>query len=194
MPDKHLNNTLWVTEEMTPYDAYSHGIVEVLAQKTTPFQEMTIVRSGTYGKALVLDGKWQSSQGDEFLYHEPLVHVACVYHGNPKKVLILGGGEGATVREVLKWKSVENVTMVDIDGDVVEACKEHMPELHQGAFDDPRTNLVIGDALDCLDKSEGEWDVIISDLSDPLKRVRASSYSPRNTLRNADEQLRPEAT
>jgi spermidine synthase len=130
---------------------------------------MLIVETGAYGKALVLDGKWQSSQHDEFLYHEALVHPAMIARRAPKRVLVLGGGEGATVREALRWRSVERVTMVDIDGDVVEACREHLAEMHQGAFDDPRTELVIGDALELLDATDERWDVVISDLSDPIE-------------------------
>jgi spermidine synthase len=168
MSGARLNADLWVYEYISPHDIYCHGVSEVLASKKTEFQDMHIVSSGLYGKALVLDGKWQSCTGEEFLYHEPLVHVACVNHGAPENVLVLGGGEGATVREALKWKSVKRVVMVDIDPIVVEACKEHLPEMHQGAFDDPRTELVVGDALVYLDESVGQWDVIISDLSDPI--------------------------
>ena len=173
MPEVELGATMWINEYMTPWDIYSHGITEVLAAKRTPYQDMQIVSTGAYGKALVLDGLWQSCTGDEFLYHEPLVHVPFVMHGAPKRVLVLGGGEGATAREALKWKSIERVVMVDIDGDVVEACREHLPEMHQGAFEDPRTELVIGDALKYLDDSGApggaKFDVIISDLSDPIE-------------------------
>jgi len=169
MPGSHVGADVWVSEYITPYDVYQHGVKEVLAARRTAFQAMHIVDCGTYGKALVLDGKWQSCTGDEFLYHEPLVHPACVSHGAPRTVLILGGGEGATLREALRWKSVERVVMVDIDGEVVEACRQHLPEMHQGAFDDPRSEVVIGDALDYLDACPPEWDVIISDLSDPIE-------------------------
>jgi spermidine synthase len=130
---------------------------------------MYIVESGAYGKALVLDGKWQSCTGDEFIYHESLVQPAMILHPQPKKVLILGGGEGATIREVLRWRGVERVMMIDIDGEVVEACKEYLPEMHQQTFDDPRVELVIEDALKVLDTTSEQWDVIISDLSDPIE-------------------------
>ncbi len=169
MPGAELSSDLWINEYVSPHDIYQHGVEELLFYKRTPFQEMFIVRSGLFGKALVLDGKWQSCEGDEFLYHEPLVHVACIQHGSPRKVLVLGGGEGATVREALRWRSVEKVVMVDIDGEVVDACIQHLPEMHQGAFEDERTELVIGDALHYLDQHENEWDVIISDLSDPIE-------------------------
>ncbi len=169
MPGSHVRADFWLSEYMTPWDIYNHGITKVYAYKKTAYQEMYIVESGAYGKALILDGKWQSSTGDEFLYHEALVHPALIQHGAPRNVLVLGGGEGATVREVLRWNTVEKVLMVDIDGEVVTACREHLEEMHQGAFEDERTELVIGDALEFLDTSTEEWDVIISDLSDPIE-------------------------
>lgn len=92
-----------------------------------------------------------------------------IFHGSPSKVLVLGGGEGATIREVLRWLTVEQVAMIDIDGEVVEACRQHLPEMHANAFDDPRLKLVIGDALEFLDTSSQIWDVVISDLSDPIE-------------------------
>jgi len=192
VPGAQLDADLWITEYITPYDTYSHGVVEVLAHKRTPYQEMFIVRTGSYGKALVLDGKWQSCTADEFLYHEPLVHPACVNHGAPRKILVLGGGEGATVREALKWRSVTEVVMVDIDGEVVEACKQHLPEMHQGAFDDPRTELVVGDALDYLDRSAGAWDIIISDLSDPIEEGPSFKLFTKEYFEKCRRALKPE--
>ncbi|NMG60616.1 polyamine aminopropyltransferase [Geitlerinema sp. P-1104] len=169
MAGSDVKADLWITEYITPWDIYIHGVTKLLAFQQTQYQEMHIVETGAYGKALVLDGKWQSCTGDEFLYHEPLVHPACLAHGNPRKVLILGGGEGATLREVLRWTTVEQAVMVDIDGDVVAACRQHLPEMHQNSFDDPRAELVIGDALQYLDETQVQWDVVISDLSDPIE-------------------------
>lgn len=169
MSGTEVRADFWISEYSTPWDIYAHGITGVLAHCKTPYQEMYIVETGAYGKALVLDGKWQSCTGDEFLYHEALVHPAMIYHQAPRRILILGGGEGATIREALRWKTVEKVVMVDIDGDVVKACQQHLPEMHQGAFDDPRVELVIGDALDYLDKSTEQWDIVFSDLSDPIE-------------------------
>jgi spermidine synthase len=169
MPGSEVRADLWINEYVTPWDIYSHGVVRILAHKRTAFQDMYVVETGAYGKALVLDGKWQSSTVDEFLYHEPLVHPAMVMHAAPRRVLILGGGEGATVREVLRWKSVEKVVMVDIDGDVVTACRKHLPEMHQGAFEHPAVEVVVDDALVYLDRTKERWDVVISDLSDPIE-------------------------
>ncbi|QDU33400.1 Spermidine synthase [Poriferisphaera corsica] len=169
MPGSRVNADVWVNEYISEYDVRQFGVDEILYAAKTQYQNVQIVRSGQDRLALVLDGKWQSDTTDEFMYHEPLVHVACVNHGTPKKVLVLGGGEGATVREVLKWKDIEKVVMVDIDGEVVDACIKHLEPMHQGCFDDPRMELVIGDALNYLDDSENEWDIIISDLSDPIE-------------------------
>lgn len=169
MAGSQVNADVWISEYITPYDIYVHGITNILAHAKTPYQDMYIVESGAYGKALVLDGKWQSCTGDEFLYHEALVHPAMINHPNPENVLVLGGGEGATVREVFRWQSVKKATMVDIDGEVVEACRQHLPEMHQGAFDDPRLELIIGDAFEVLDTTGAQWDIVISDLSDPIE-------------------------
>jgi len=189
-----LDSDLWISEYVSPHDIYQHGIETLLCHKRTAFQDMYIVQSGIFGKALVLDGKWQSCTGDEFMYHEPLVHVACVHHSRPKKVLVLGGGEGATVREVLRWHCVEQVVMVDIDGEVVDACIEHLPEMHQGAFDDPRTELVVGDALHYLDQSENQWDIIISDLSDPIEEGPSFQLFTREYFQKCQRALAPGGT
>lgn len=169
MAGSKVEADLWVSEYITPWDIYVHGVTKVLAYKKTAYQEMYIVETGAYGKALVLDGKWQSCTVDEFIYHESLVHPAMIFHGSPRQALVLGGGEGATIREILRWKTIEQVMMVDIDGEVVEACHHHLPEMHKHAFDDPRTELVIGDALEVLDTTDQKWDIVISDLSDPIE-------------------------
>jgi len=182
---------MWLAEYLTPYDIYQHGIKEVLAHKQTAFQEMYLIDTGTYGKALVLDGQWQSSSVDEFLYHEPLVHPALVNHGAPENVLILGAGEGATLREVLKWNTVKLAVMVDIDAEVVEACRHHLVDVHQNAFDDPRAQLIIGDALDYLDQPEKQWDIIISDLSDPVEDGPSFKLFTKEYFEKCRQALKP---
>ncbi|MEM0984457.1 MAG: spermidine synthase, partial [Planctomycetota bacterium] len=177
MPGSDTAADLWISEYFSPWDIYLHGVTRVLAAEETEWQAMQIVETGNYGKALVLDGKWQSCTGDEFLYHEPLVQPACTLLAEagrpPKTALILGGGEGATLREVLRWTSIERAAMVDLDGQVVDACKEHLGDMHRGCFDDPRAEIVIDNALtyvaDPATKPEGGWDLIISDLSDPIE-------------------------
>lgn len=168
MPGSELKADLWIDEYITPWDIYTHGVTEILAHQKTSYQEMYIVKTGAFGKGLILDGKWQSSTADEFIYHEALVHPALIARQNPQTALVLGGGEGATIREILRWRSIQKTTMIDIDGEVVAACKQHLPEMHQNAFADPRVELIIADALEVLDATTETWDVIISDLSDPI--------------------------
>lgn len=194
MSGSSVGSEFWIHEYITPWDFYAHGITNVLVYKRTAFQDMCICETGAYGKALVLDGKWQSCTGDEFLYHEPLVHPAMLLHGSPGRVLILGGGEGATAREVLRWKTVEHVTMVDIDGEVVEACRKHLGEMHQGAFDDPRLEVVIDDALNVLDKTSRTWDVVISDLSDPIEEGPSFKLFTKEYFEKAAGVLSPGGT
>ncbi len=169
MAGAEVKTDCWMNEYISPYEVMQRGVKKILVHKTTEFQEMFILEAGVFGKSLVLDGKFQSTQLDDFIYHEALVHPAMILHGQPKKALIIGGGEGATLREVLKWKTIEKAVMVDIDGEVVEACKEHMEEFHQGAFDDPRSTFLAADALEYLDEVEEKFDVVISDLCDPLE-------------------------
>ena len=162
-----VRNWWWFIDRIGNYEAHMHAITRTIHHENTEFQEVGIVDSVTYGKILVLDGDMQSSQKDEFIYHESLVQPAMMSHPNPEKVLILGGGEGATLREVLRSKTVKKVVMVDIDKRLVEICKEFLPEYSCGAFEDPRAELVITDALAWLEKSDEKFDVIIGDLTDP---------------------------
>ena len=193
MAGSEVKADLWVTEYISPWDFYSYGVERVLAYQRTPYQEMYIVESGGFGKGLVLDGKWQSCTSDEFIYHETLVQPAAIAHGSPQQALVLGGGEGATIREVLRWKTIEKVTMIDIDEQVVQACQEHLPEMHQNAFDDPRVELVIGDALEVLDQSsDAHWDLIISDLSDPIEAGPSFKLFTKEYFQTLKRVLAPE--
>ncbi len=158
----------WIGEAFTPDDIWQHRITKVFARCQTPFQELSIVDSGVYGRALVLDGRWQTCTGDEFLYHEPLVHTPLALHGSARRVLIAGGADGGVAREVLKWNSVEEIRLVDIDGDAVDACRKWLPEIHQGSLNDPRVRVQIGDAFEIIEAARN-WDVIIADLTDPIE-------------------------
>lgn len=191
MPGAHLAADLWISEYITPCDIWQHGVTKVLAQRQTSLQELTVVESGPYGKALILDGKWQTCTGDEFLYHEPLVHAPCTLHGRPERVLIAGGADGGALREALKWRSVTEVVVADIDGEVVSACRELLPEIHQGAFDDPRARIVIGDAWELIADTVGHWDVIIADLTDPIEEGPAFKLFTQEFFTLCRRALRP---
>lgn len=160
-------------EFITPADRYEHDIAEVYTSGTSEFQDYLIGRSDAWGRMLVLDGVVQSTDADEFIYHEGIVHPACYAAAAVapiRDVLILGGGEGACLREALRWRSAERVTMVDIDEQVVAACREYLPEHHRGAFDDPRVTLVYGDAVEFLRAApDSSLDVVVSDMTDPVE-------------------------
>ena len=164
-----IKNFRWFIEALSPEEGHLHGIKRVLFSTQTPFQSLDIMELGSYGKALILDGKVQSSLLDEFIYHETLVHPAMLAHPAPKRVFIVGGGEGATLRAVLRHPTVQRALMVDIDEEVVTRCKELLPEWHQGAFDDPRAELRFLDARRYLEETEERFDVIIIDISEPVE-------------------------
>lgn len=158
----------WYTEQFAPTEVHAHAIDETYFVGRTPFQSVAVLGTPAFGKILVLDGDTQSSQADEKIYHEALVHPAMASVVDRRDVLILGGGEGATLREVLRDSSVRRCTMVDIDAQVVELSKQYLAEWSDGAFDDPRGRVIIGDALKFLKNDRDRYGVIISDLTEPL--------------------------
>lgn len=159
---------MYFFEHLTPYETMVRRMERVIASGRTRYQDYFLFETKGFGKVLVLDKDVQSTEKDEYIYHETLVHPAMLAHAEPKTVLIVGGGEGATLREVLKHPTVEKAVMVDIDGELVEVAKAHMPEWHQGAFEDPRTVLLIEDARAYLERTEERYDVILIDLTDPV--------------------------
>jgi spermidine synthase len=170
----------WYVEASAPTEAHHHAIEDVFFSGRSDFQQVAVISTPVFGKMLILDGDTQSSQGDEKIYHESLVHPAMAGATNRNEVLILGGGEGATLREVLRHPGVKRCTMVDIDGLVVDLSKKYLPEWADGAFDEPRANVIIGDALAYMRKNDEKYGVIVSDLTEPLED------SPSNVLFNED--------
>jgi spermidine synthase len=160
---------IWLRELITPWDVYLHGASRIVHAERTPYQELCIVDTPAFGKKLFLDGIVQSSQADEFMYHEVLVQPAMFATGAARRVLVLGGGEGATLREALAWSTVARAVMVDLDGAVIAAARVHLTEWHRGSFDDPRTELVIGDAVEYLATTAERFDVVVSDMTDPVE-------------------------
>lgn len=162
-------STKWFFDKINPHLMQLHAIEGSLYSGRTKFQSIEILRSPTFGKLLVLDGKIQSSEADEFVYHEALVHPPMLAHPRPEKVFIAGGGEGATLREVLSHPTVKKAVMVDIDKDVISICKNHLPEYHAGAFDDKRSKIYNTDARKWLTESIDKFNVIIIDLTEPVE-------------------------
>lgn len=165
----NFDSAIWLHDKVTPDLIQIHSIKQVLYSGRTEFQSVEIIDSTSFGICLVLDGKIQSSECDEFIYHEALVHPAMLSHPNPESVFIAGGGEGATLRDVLYHKSVKKVVMVDIDQQVVEICRRSLPTIHQNSFDDPRAEIRFTDARKYLEETNNKFDVIIIDLVEPLE-------------------------
>ena len=165
---KTENEKFLFVEQSDDHDRFLYSVSEIIYSGRTAFQKILIADTPNWGRILVLDGAIQSAEDDEALYHEALVQPAMLCHPDPKKVLIIGGGEGATLREVLVHNSVESATMVDIDREVVELCKKHLPSWHRGAFEDPRTRLLHEDGRAFIEKDSSKYDVVIIDIVDML--------------------------
>lgn len=142
-------------------------VTNTLFELETPFQKLVIFDNPVFGRVMTLDGIVQTTEKDEFVYHEMLAHVPLMSHPNPKRVLIIGGGDGGILREVLKHHCLEQVTMVEIDPAVIEMAKQYFPQHSQGAFDHPKARIVIADGVKFVNESSEQFDVIISDSTDP---------------------------
>jgi len=182
-PDK------WLQDSINGNFVQLHRIQEVLYAGQTKYQAVQIIRSGSFGTCLVLDGKIQSAEADEFIYHEALVQPAMIAHPCPETVFIAGGGEGATLREALLHNTVKRAVMVDIDEEVIALCKKYLPGHSQGAFDDSRTELYHVDARDYLAKCGEKFDIIIIDLPDPLEEGPAYLLYTREFYQIARDRL-----
>jgi spermidine synthase len=163
-----MSTSEWIREPLHPDYGQSLKVEEVLYDSNTDHQRLRVIRNDRFGRILTLDDVVQTTEGDNFIYHEMLTHVPILAHGAAEHVLIIGGGDGGMAREVLKHASVKHVTMVEIDAGVVEFSKEFLPELSQGAFDDPRLTLVINDGALFMKETADKFDVIIVDSTDPI--------------------------
>jgi spermidine synthase len=159
---------LWLEFTKRRGERLAYEAERVLHTRRTRYQKLEIADTVSYGRALFLDDKIQSAELDEFIYHEALVHPALVLNPEPRSVLIVGGGEGATLREVLRHRTVQRALMVDIDAEAVDACREYLTSWHAGAFDDQRTELLYADARKYLEEHDERFDSIIVDVTDPL--------------------------
>jgi spermidine synthase len=157
----------WVSEKWKNVET-RYRIKAVLYDEKSEFQHIQLVDTHEYGKMLLLDGIVQTSERDEFFYHEMMVHVPMLSHPNPKQVLIIGGGDGGVLREVLRHPHVEKAAMVEIDANGVDFSKKYLPSINNGAFKDKRTKLVFADGADYVEKTNDTYDVVIVDSPDPI--------------------------
>ncbi|MGI6553779.1 MAG: polyamine aminopropyltransferase [Clostridia bacterium] len=158
---------LWFTELQTSEVAISLLTKAILHREKTAYQEVMVVDTVAFGKTLLLDGVIQTTVKDEFVYHEMITHVPLNSLKDPKKVLVVGGGDGGSIREILRHKSVEKATIVEIDRGVIEASKKYLPEISSG-FNDPRVEIIIDDGIKHVGESKNKYDLIVVDSTDPV--------------------------
>jgi spermidine synthase len=159
----------WIYDYFSPYEIHQHAIKGTVYHGHSEFQEIVIAESECFGRCLILDNEFQSAELDEFVYHESLVQPALILHPKPEKVAIIGGGEGAALREVLRHKTINMAVMVDLDKKVIECSKEYLPSFHNGSFLDERTKLLFEDGRKFIEETDEIFDAIIIDVTCPLE-------------------------
>ena len=140
----------------------------LLAEQRSDMQHIEILETPLFGRAMRIDGCFMTSERDEFFYHEPMIHLPAVSLGSPKSALVIGGGDGGSIEELLKYPEMQRVVLAELDADVVEMAREWLPAVHRGAFDDPRLELLLGDGRAFVEQCEERFDQIVLDLTDPF--------------------------
>lgn len=158
----------WIEETLHADFRLGLKVDKVLFDSETAHQRVVLFENASFGRVLMLDGVVQTTERDEFIYHEMLAHLPILAHGAAKQVLIVGGGDGGLLEEVLKHPGVEQVTQVEIDAGVIEFSKHYLGAICKGAYDDPRLELVIADGVDFVANCRARYDVAIVDSTDPL--------------------------
>jgi spermidine synthase len=159
---------IWFTEELHPYYRKGLRVKRVLADEQTQYQHLQLVETEFFGNAMILDGIIQMTERDNMGYHEMIVHVPMLAVEQPKRVLIVGGGDGGALQQVLRYPSVEEVVICELDQRVVDLSREHFAASFGDPWVDPRARLLIRDAFGYLEENPGQYDVIISDTTDPI--------------------------
>lgn len=156
----------WVSEPLAP-DAHFGLQATLLESRQTRYQTLEMLQSPRFGRVMRLDGRFMTSEGDEFFYHEALVHPATMAHSDPRKALIIGGGDGGAAEELLKHHGMEQVVLAELDGEVIAAAQTHLHSVHRGVWDDPRLQVHLGDGMAYMDTTDERFDLVFMDLTDP---------------------------
>lgn len=159
---------LYLTEQQTENQRLSVKVTRTLHHEQTEYQELTIVETPQWGRLLVLDGFFQTNDVDEFVYHEMGAHVPLFTHADPKRVLVVGGGDGGMVREIAKHPGVEHIDLVEIDGRVIETSRQYFPRIAAALDGNPKVHVHVDDGIKWVKDREAEYDVIIIDSSEPV--------------------------
>jgi len=168
-----MSEPIWFVEDGANNIILHYRCLRTVYSGRSRFARIDIMDTAEYGRMLFLDGIAQSAEQDEFIYHEGLVHPPLLLHPKPRSVCVIGGAEGATIREVAKYPKVERIVMVDIDEELVSICRRHLSSWSDGAYEDPRLELIIGDGRKFLEQTEETFDVAIVDLNDPTEESPA---------------------
>ena len=162
-----MKSEIWIEEKFQDYYAHRYKIEKTLFSGQSDFQNVDVVETRGHGKMLLNDGMIMVTERDEFVYHDMIAHVPLFLHPNPKKVLVIGGGDGGTAREAARHDSVEKVVQVEIDEMVVKACKEYIPQTAKG-YDNPKVELCIEDGVKFVSNCKEVFDVVLVDSTDPI--------------------------
>lgn len=158
----------WFEETLYDHWRQSFRVTREITRIKGPMQDIALFETPGFGRVLTLDGVIQVTTGDEFIYHEMLAHVPAYAHGAVRSVCVVGGGDGGMLRELLKHRSVERAVLVEIDAAVIDFCRQHLPSVSDGAFDDPRTAIVIADGIEYMARCQEKFDLIVIDSTDPI--------------------------
>ena len=158
----------YLAERLTPDFGFYLRQAQLLAQKQSPWQHIEVFDNPLFGRVMRIDGCFMTSERDEFFYHEPMIHLPALAHPGPRSALVVGGGDGGAVEELLKYPTMERVVLAELDADVVDLARQWLGNIHKGALDDPRMELRLGDARALIESGTERFDQIVLDLTDPF--------------------------
>ncbi|MCK4259688.1 MAG: polyamine aminopropyltransferase [Halanaerobiales bacterium] len=158
---------LWYTEYQTKKFGITAKIARTIHSEETDFQRLDVIDTEQFGRMLVLDGMVMTTEGDEFVYHEMISHIPMITHPSPKKIAVIGGGDGGAIRELIKHPSVEEAHLVEIDEKVIEYSKQYLPDIACG-LDDPKVKVFVADGIKHIKESKNTYDVILVDSTEPI--------------------------
>ena len=163
-----MDNSRYLAERLTPDFGFYLREAQLLAQKQSPWQHIEVFDNPLFGRVMRIDGCFMTSERDEFFYHEPIIHLPALAHPGPRSALVVGGGDGGAVEELLKYPTMERVVLAELDADVVDLARTWLGNIHKGALDDPRMELRLGDARGLIESGSERFDQIVLDLTDPF--------------------------
>ena len=158
----------FAVEQLSPDFGFYLRTTQLLAERRSAMQHIEIVQTPLFGRAMRIDGCFMTSEQDDFFYHEPMIHLPAITHGNVRQALVIGGGDGGAAHNLLRYPGMQRVVRAELDRDVIDVAREWLPGVHHGAFDDPRLEIHIGDGRAFIEGSQAQFDQIVLDLTDPF--------------------------